>query len=138
MKARLFTALRWIVLLPLSALGGWAAYAILNVSWQQIVPSFGFLSSMRYPIRAIIEFFANGFMGAAFAWTAFFIAPSQKKFASYISSGIAGSLALVSSGIGLAHGNSRPLLMTLPIIVGLTWVCRAIAKGDISLEPEIE
>ena len=64
-------------------------------------------------------------------------APSQKKFASYISSSIAGALLLISSGIGLAQGNTRALLMTLPVLVGLTWVCRAIAKGEISIKSDM-
>ena len=137
MIERVFVALRWIFLLPLSALGGWAVYALFTISWQQIVPSFGIMSSVRDPIRVLIEFLANGFMGAAFAWTSIFIAPSQKKFASYVSSTIAGAVLLISSGIGLAQGNTRALLMTLPVLVGLTWVCRAIAKGAISIKSDM-
>ena len=138
MKERVFVALRWIFLFPLSAIAGWAVFAFITISWQQIVPSFGVMSSLRYPIRALIEFVASGFMGAAFAWASFFIAPSQKKVASYVSSAIAGALVLISSGIGLAQGNTRALLMTLPVLVGLTWVCRSISKDEISIKSDVD
>lgn len=130
MKDKIFSTVRWIFLLPISALGGWAAFALLTVSWQVIVPSFGVLSSLRNPIRFLIEFFATGLMGAAFAWTAAFVAPFAKRKASYISSGIAGGLSLVSAGIGLSQGNMRAVTLTLPLVIGLAWACVAVSKHE--------
>lgn len=130
MKDRIFYAIRWIALVPLSALVGWAAFALLTVSWQMIVPSYGALSALRNPIRFLIEFFATGLMGAVFAWTAAFIAPSAKKKASYVSCGLAGGISLVSAGIGLSQGNMRAVVLTLPLVIGLAWACFEISKHE--------
>ncbi len=136
MKNNALNVCRWILILPISALAAWVAYAMINLSWQVIVPSYGFMSSLRSPIRAAIEFFASSVMGAAFSWASFYVAPVRKKLASHVCSVIAAGLALISCGIALSQGNIRAIIMTIPLLIGLAWACYAIADGEKSVQQQ--
>lgn len=115
--------LRWIILLPASALSCWIVYFLFMASSSILIPDYGFLSSLRAPIRNVLEFIATGLMGIALAHAAYFVAPAHKKVAAYALSGLAGFLFSVSVGIGIVQEQFVTVAFALPALGGLAYGC---------------
>ncbi len=114
---------RWLLFVPASVIAGWLAYIAFNMTYSVLIPDDGILSSLRVPIKTIIDFVASGLMGAVFALMVSQIVPSNKKMTTYISSAVAGFIVTLSAGIGIAQGNFTSSLMAVGVLIGLGVVC---------------
>ncbi len=123
---------RWLLFFPVSVIAGWLAYAIFLMTYGAIIPEYGFLSSLRAPIKTIVEFLASGAMGGVFAYMVSRIVPSNKKMMTYISSAVAGFIMSISAGLGMAQGAFIPSLLTVGFLIGLGAACWSIHEEDVS------
>lgn len=118
--------------MPVSALAGWLAYAIFLMTYGVIIPDYGFLSSLRMPIKTLVEFVASAAMGGVFAYMVSRIVPSNKKMTTYVSSAVAGFIMSISAGIGIAQGTFIPSLLTVGFLVGLGVACWLVSAEAVA------
>jgi len=124
--------LRAFATIPAGIAAGWFAFVALNYAGDMLtqVWGFGVFRPVRDQVGLVVNFLSYGLMGYVFSAVVFSVSPAQKKLVTYISSGIAGSLALLSSGIALAQGDLHILLLTLPLLAGLTLSCYGFGKEE--------
>jgi hypothetical protein len=131
MGASMENFFRWLLFVPASVIAGWLAYVVFLMTYGVIIPDYGFLSSLRVPIKTFVEFVASGAMGAVFAFMVSRIVPTNKKMTTYISSAVAGFIVSISAGLGIAQGNFSPSLMAVGLLIGLGVACWSISEDDI-------
>jgi len=95
LKEKVIIALRWIALLPASALGSLLVYVVF-VFLNKTIPFTGNDTIWNYAI----EFIGHAMMGAAFVLIGICIAPSRRKSCAIVLFAI----ACVVSGASLAFG----------------------------------
>jgi len=126
--------LRWIAVLPASALAAWVAWIAVTIG-NRIFSGAQGIDTGSFLFRAGVEFIASAAMGSAFVYVGAYVAPSHKKHAAYALAGIGFVVIGFLLFPALLVSNYWAVWADFAAILGVAGVTYSIYTEDDAFEP---